>query len=145
MLFTDIIGQETAKKQLIKGVENNRIPHAQLLVSPKGSGALPLAIAYAQYILCQNTDGENITGDQSCNLKFDKLAHPDMHFVFPVAVNANVKKHPVSDLFLNEWRDFVKINPYGDLFDWYKKIGIEKKQGQIGVDEAENIVRKLLL
>ena len=145
MLFRDVIDQENAKGQLVKSVENKRIPHAQLFVAPKGSGALPLAIAYAQYILCQNSDGENITGDDACNLKFNKLMHPDMHFVFPVAVNASVKKHPVSDLFLNEWRDFIATNPYGDLLDWYQHIGIEKKQGQIGVDEAESIVKKLSL
>ncbi len=145
MLFTDIIGQEKAKKQLIQSAENQRIPHAQLFITPKGSGALPLAIAYAQYILCQNTDGENITGNEACNLKFNKLMHPDMHFVFPVAVNATVKKHPVSDLFLDEWRDFVVNTPYGDLFDWYRQLGIENKQGQIGVDEAERIVKKLSL
>ena len=145
MLFRDIIDQVTAKAQLIKSVENKRIPHAQLFVAPKGSGALPLAIAYAQYILCQNSGGENITGNEECNLKFNKLMHPDMHFVFPVAVNASVKKHPVSDLFLNEWRDFIERNPYGDLLDWYQQLGIENKQGQIGVDEAESVVRKLSL
>ena len=145
MLFTDIIGQQKAKQQLIRSVENKRIPHAQLFVAPKGSGALPLAIAYAQYILCQNTNGENITGNEACNLKFNKLMHPDMHFVFPVATNTNVKKHPISNLFLDEWRDFVTQNPYGDLFDWYRQLSIENKQGQIGVDEAENIVKKLSL
>lgn len=145
MLFKNIIGQEKAKKQLIQSVANKRIPHAQLFVSPKGGGALPLAVAYAQYLLCQNTDGENNTGNEVCNLKFDKFQHPDMHFVFPVATNASVKKHPVSDLFLEDWRDFLTNNPYGDLFDWYQQIGIEKKQGQIGVDEAESIVKKLSL
>ena len=64
MLFRDIIDQVTAKAQLIKSVENKRIPHAQIFVAPKGSGALPLAIAYAQYILCQNSEGENITGNE---------------------------------------------------------------------------------
>ncbi len=145
MLFKDIIGQEKTKAQLVKSVENERIPHAQLFVAPKGSGALPLAIAYAQYILCQNSDGENITGNEACNLKFQKLMHPDMHFVFPVATSATVKKHPVSDLFLAEWRDFIANNPYGDLLDWYQQLGIEKKQGQIGVDEAESVVKKLSL
>tara|TARA_R110002073_G_scaffold279026_1_gene443186 strand:+ start:476146 stop:477303 length:1158 start_codon:yes stop_codon:yes gene_type:complete len=145
MLFKEIIGQKKAKEQLIKSVDNKRIPHAQLFVSPKGSGALPLAIAYAQYILCQNTAGENITGIEACNLKFNKLSHPDMHFAFPVAANASVKKHPVSDLFLAEWRDFIQNNPYGDVSDWYQQLGIENKQGQIGVDEAELIVKKLAL
>ena len=145
MLFKDIIDQGNVKKQLIQSVENNRIPHAQLFVAPKGSGALPLAIAYAQYILCNNTDGENITGNHSCNLKFNKLAHPDVHFAFPVAVNSKVKKSPVSDFFLSEWREFIATNPYGNLLDWYGLLGIENKQGQIGVDEAEAIVKKLSL
>jgi len=145
MLFKEILGQESTKVQLVKSVENKRIPHAQLFVTPKGSGALPLAIAYAQYILCQNTDGENSMGNEACNLKFNKLMHPDMHFVFPVAANTSVKKHPVSDLFLDEWRNFIEHNPYGDLLDWYQQLGIENKQGQIGVDEAESVVKKLSL
>ncbi len=145
MLFNDIIGQENLKNHLIQTVNNGRISHAQLFIAPKGSGALPLAIAYAQYILCHNKNGENNTGDEACNLKFEKLAHPDLHFAFPVAVNDKVKKHPVSNLFLEEWRDFIHSTPYGSLFNWYQKLGIENKQGQIGVDEAEEIVKKLVL
>ncbi len=145
MLFTDIIDQEIVKKQLIYSVESDRIPHAQLFVAPKGTGALPLAIAYAQYVLCQNTDGENTTGDATCNLKLNKLMHPDLHFAFPVATTDKIKRHPVSDLFLEDWRSFIQNNPYGDLSDWYSQLGIENKQGQIGVDEAENIVKKLAL
>ena len=145
MLFKDIIGQQQIKSRLLLSADNNRLPHAQLFVSPKGTGGLPLAIAYAQYILCGNTDGENITGNTVCNAKFNKLAHPDLHFVFPVAITGKVKKNPVSDLFLEEWRTFVTETPYGDEMDWYNAIGIENKQGQIGVDEAESIVRKLSL
>ncbi len=145
MLFTDIIDQETVKKQLVYSVDQGRIPHAQLLVAPKGTGALPLAIAYAQYILCNNSDGENITGDSACNLKLNKLMHPDLHFAFPVATTDKVKRHPVSDLFLEEWRRFIANNPYGDVLDWFQQLGNENKQGQIGVDEAEAIVKKLSL
>jgi len=145
MLFKDVIDQGNVKKQLIHSVENNRIPHAQLFVAPKGSGALPLAIAFAQYILCNNTDGENITGNHACNMKCNKLTHPDVHFAFPVAITSKVKKHPVSDFFLKEWREFITNNPYGNLLDWYGQLGIENKQGQIGVDEAESIVKKLSL
>ncbi|HHC79890.1 MAG TPA: DNA polymerase III subunit delta' [Flavobacteriia bacterium] len=145
MLFNDIINQTTVKKQLIHAVESNRIAHAQLFVAPEGTGALPLAIAYAQYILCGNTGGENNTGEASCNVKFEKLTHPDLHFAFPVATTAKVKRHPVSDLFLAEWREFITENPYGSLLDWYGQLGIENKQGQIGVDEAEAIVKKLSL
>jgi len=145
MLFTDIIDQEIVKKQLFYAAESGRIPHAQLFVAPKGTGALPLTIAYAQYILCKNTGGENNTGNAACNLKLNKLMHPDLHFSFPVATTNKVKRHPVSDLFLEDWRNFIEENPYGDLSDWYGQLGIENKQGQIGVDEAENIVKKLAL
>lgn len=145
MLFSQIIGQENIKKHLISSADNGRIPHAQLFVAPTGSGALPMAIAYAQYILCKNSGGENDTGDHACNLKFDKLSHPDLHFAFPVTTNEKVKKHPTSNSFLPEWRQFVSEQPYGSLFNWYQRLGIENKQGQIGVDEAEEIVKKLIL
>ncbi|WKK65877.1 ATP-binding protein [Lutimonas zeaxanthinifaciens] len=145
MLFSDIIGQEHIKHHLIKTVENSRIPHAQLFIAPTGSGVLPLAIAYAQYILCQNKDGENDTGNAACNMKFEKLGHPDLHFAFPVTKSQKVKKHPTSNDFMEEWRKFVHETPYGSLFNWYQLLGIENKQGQIGVHEAEDIVKKLIL
>lgn len=145
MLFSNIIGQENIKKHLIRTVENGRIPHAQLFVGPTGSGALSMAIAYARYILCQNKHGENNTGDGACNAKFEKLMHPDLHFSFPVTTNDKVKKHPTSNSFMHEWRTFVEETPYGSLFNWYQLLGIENKQGQIGVDEAEEIVKKLIL
>jgi len=145
MLFKDIIGQDNIKNHLIQTVENGRISHAQLFIAPTGSGALPMAIAYAQYILCRNKQGENNTGDGACNLKFNNLAHPDLHFAFPVATNDKIKKHPVSNMFLEDWRNFIFNTPYGSLFNWYQQLGIENKQGQIGVDEAEEIVKKLIL
>ncbi|MEL4307079.1 DNA polymerase III subunit [Joostella sp. CR20] len=145
MLFSEVLGQSHIKKHLTYSADNGRIPHAQLFVGPEGSGILPMAIAYAQYILCGNTNEENNTGREACNLKFNNLSHPDLHFAFPVAVTDTVKNHPVSSKFLTEWRTFVKEQPYGNLFDWYKVLDIEKKQGQIGVDEAEDIVKKLSL
>ncbi|WP_299259117.1 DNA polymerase III subunit delta' [uncultured Aquimarina sp.] len=145
MLFSEILGLTHIKSYLTTSVERGRIPHAQLFVGPNGSGTLPMAIAYAQYILCQNKDGENTGGTQSCNLKFDHLAHPDLHFAYPVATNDKVKKHPTANHFAEEWRTFIKENPYGSIFDWYLLLGIEKKQGQIGVDEALEVVKKLSL
>ncbi|BCY27789.1 ATP-binding protein [Flavobacterium okayamense] len=144
MLFSEILGQEHIKNHLIKSANAGRIPHAQLFVGPEGSGTLPMAIAYAQYILCQNS-AENNTGNEACNLKFNHLSHPDLHFAFPVATNDEVKNKPVSANFLTSWREFVLENPYAGLFDWYKKIGVEKKQGQIGVDEASEINKSLAL
>ncbi|WP_418512665.1 ATP-binding protein [Corallibacter sp.] len=145
MLFEDVLGQEHIKNHLTQSVENGRIPHAQLFVGPEGSGTLPMAIAYAQYILCGNKGGENSNGNEACNLKFKNYSHPDLHFAFPVATNDRVKKHPVSSLFLEEWRELLKEQPYGNLFDWYRKLGVENKQGQIGVDEAQEVVKSLAL
>ena len=145
MLFSEILGQDHIKSHLTKSANSARIPHAQLFIGPEGSGTLPLAIAYAQYILCKNTDGDNTNGNDACNLKFRNLSHPDLHFVFPVASNNEVKSHPVSANFLKYWREFVEETPYGSLFDWYKKIDIQNKQGQIGVDEALEIVKSLSL
>ncbi len=146
MLFQDILGQDHIKKFLITTANAGRIPHAQLFIGPEGSGTLPMAIAYAQYILCVNTNGENNTGNGACNLKFENLSHPDMHFVYPVTATDDVKgEHVVSANFLEHWRSFVKENPYASLFDWYKKLEIPKKQGIISVKEAAEINKNLAL
>ena len=138
MDFSNIIGQEHLISHLKTSSENGRIPHAQLFVGPEGSGKLAMAIAYARQILCGNSD-------TACNLKLDNLSHPDLHFAFPVATNDKIKRHAVSNLFLEDWRYFIKEHPYGNLFDWYKLLGVENKQGQIGVDESLDIVKKLAL
>ena len=145
MLFSEILGQEHIKNHLTQSVENGRIPHAQLFVGPEGSGTLPMAIAYVQYLLCGNTNGENISGNEACNLKFNNISHPDLHFAFPVTTSDKAKSHPVSSHYLEEWRQLIKEQPYGNLFDWYKLLGVDNKQGQIGVDEAQDIVKALSL
>jgi len=145
MKFSEILGQDHIKNHLIQSVERGRIPHAQLFVGPEGCGTLPMAIAYAQYILCNNKNGENYNGNCSCNLKFSKFSHPDLHFAFPVTTNDKVKSKPVSNFFMEEWRQLLSLQPYGNLIDWYKLLGVENKQGQIGVDEASEIVKSLSL
>jgi len=145
MLFKDILGLAHIKKHLAVSANAGRISHAQLFIGPEGCGTLPMAIAYAQYILCGNTSNENLQGNEACNLKCNSISHPDMHFAFPVANSNSVKSHAVSNHYMEEWRQFIKEQPYGNLFDWYRTIGIEKKQGQIGVDEALEIVKKLAL
>jgi DNA polymerase-3 subunit delta' len=145
MLFKDILGQEHIKNHLTKSAESGRIPHAQLFAGPEGCGMLPMAIAYAQYILCGNIGGENQGENNVCNLKFEHFSHPDLHFAFPVASTDSIKSHPVSDNFMAEWRQFLTVSPYGNLFDWLKTIGIQNKQGLINVDEATEINKKLAL
>lgn len=140
MLFNEIIGQDHIKKHLKTSGENGRIPHAQLFVGKEGSGTLPMAIAFAQFLLCHFS--ENV---EACNLKCNKLQHPDLHFAFPVTTSESIKSHPVSDLFLDDWRQFIATQSYGSLFNWLQHIGVENKQGLISVDEAELIVKKLHL
>jgi DNA polymerase-3 subunit delta' len=140
MLFNQIIGQEHLKNHLQVSAENGRIPHAQLFVGKEGSGTLPMAIAYAQFLLCSSSSDA-----AACAIKCEKLQHPDLHFAFPVTTNDAVKKHPVSNLFLKDWRNFIQNHPYGSLFNWLQFIGVENKQGNIGVDEAEAVVKKLQL
>lgn len=145
MLFSEILGQEHIKNHLTTSADNGRISHAQLFVGPEGSGTLPMAIAYAQYVLCHNKNSENSSGNEACNLKFNNVSHPDLHFAFPVATTDKVKSHPVSNHFMEEWRQLLKDQPYGNLFDWYRLLGVDNKQGQIGVDEAQDIVKSLSL
>lgn len=145
MLFSDILGQEHIKSHLTKSVDKGRVAHAQLFVGPEGSGTLPMALAYAQYLLCGNVRGENLGGNESCNLKFNNFSHPDLHFAFPVTTSHKVKSKPVSNFYLEEWRQLLEQQPYGNLFDWYNLLGVDNKQGQIGVDEAHEIVKSLSL
>jgi len=140
MNFSEILGQEHLKSHLVKSTDNGRISHAQLFVGKEGTGVLAIAIAYAQYILVSSSTNPEITA-----VKCEKLMHPDLHFAFPVAINDRIKSKPISNDFLEEWREFVKQKPYGNLFEWLQSIGVENKQGQIGVDEAEQIVKSLTL
>ncbi|WGK65815.1 DNA polymerase III subunit [Croceiramulus getboli] len=145
MHFEHVIGQDFLKAHLIQSAERGRIPHAQLFIGSHGSGVLPMAIAYAQYILCSITKEQESARKKACETKFSQLTHPDLHFVYPVATTDKVKSHPVSTHFAAEWREFVKNNAYGSLYEWYQHLGIAKKQGQIGVDEAADLVKTLSL
>ena len=141
MLFRDIIGHTFIKKELQRNLTLGRVPHCQLICGPEGSGALPVAIAYARQVICNELDQKA----EFCNLKISELKHPDLHFVYPVANNQDVKSKAISSSFITNWREFLSLNPYGNLFEWYMSIGIENKQGKIGKDEAENLIKKMSL
>ena len=145
MQFSEILGQEHIKSHLTKSADLGRIPHAQLFVGPEGSGTLPVAIAYAQYIICSNQNGENSGSNEACNLKFQKTSHPDLHFIYPTVSTEDVKTKPKSIDFITEWRQFLEQNPYGSLFDWYQMLGVKNKQGEIRVDDAQEILKSLAL
>ena len=144
MLFSEILGQNEVKQLLTRSVASGRIPHAQLFIGPEGSGTLPMAIAYAQYILCNNTNGENTQGNEACNLKFEQFNHPDLHFIYPVNKTQKEEKHPTSADFISQWREFVIQSPYGNYNDWIDKVGF-KSQPIIGVDQTTEIFQKIAL
>ncbi|MBW2961545.1 DNA polymerase III subunit [Mesonia aestuariivivens] len=144
MLFKNILGSTHLKKHLTATADNGRIPHAQLFVGATGYGTLPMAIAYAQYVLCKNTEGENTNGNQSCNVKFNSIKHPDLHFSYPV-ISGKTSSKPKSTDFITEWRNFVNENPYGSLYDWYQSLGVKNQQGEIRVNEAAEILKTLSL
>ena len=144
MLFSQIIGQQDIKTRLIRTVTEQRIPHAQLLRGPEGIGKLALAIAYAQYICCENRTTTDSCGICPSCVKYRKLAHPDLHFVFPVIKPAG-KSSVVCDDFIAEFREMVLQNSYFGLNDWYARISGDAKQGLIYSNESEEIIRKLSL
>lgn len=145
MLFSEILGQEYIKNHLTKSALSGRIPHAQLFVGPEGCGTLAMAIAYAQFVLCNNSETENTGGNDSCNLKFQSFTHPDLHFVYPNVTNEDIKTKPKSADFIMDWREFVLQNPYGSLFDWHKHLGVQNKQGMIRVEDASEVLKSLAL
>ena len=143
MLFKDIIGQEEAKERLIREAKEGKIAHARLFCGNEGVGKLPLAIAYAQYLSCKHpTDNDSCGVCPNC-VKYKKLIHPDLHFVFPVIKKKN--KDTISDDYLQEWREILNSSPYFNLNMWLKEMGAENQQAQIYVKESDEIIRKLNL
>jgi len=145
MLFKEIVGNSNIKKQLLEGVENNRVGHAQLFSGKSGSAKLALALAYAQFLNCENRAANDSCGICSPCLKYNNLSHPDLHLIVPVLKVNNVKD-PISDHFIGQWRDFIMDNYYSSLNDWIDSFGTENKTGQQGAiykHEADNIHKKL--
>ncbi|MFN4233793.1 MAG: ATP-binding protein [Bacteroidia bacterium] len=145
MLFSQIPGHKEEKERLIRSVQEHRVSHAQLFLGPVGSGNLALALAYAQYIACENKLADDSCGNCSSCKKYEKLIHPDLHFVYPVNKTEDEKKDVSSDTFLEIWRSTVLANPYIDINGWNIALGIEQKLTIINVEEADNIIKKLSL
>src|SRR6201992_237006 len=171
MPFSSVIGQTQTKQQLVELVYFNRVSHALLLLGPEGSGALPMALAFAQYIVCEKVNGKDnapaagpsLFGDEpaaapgnqramladacgvcpSC-VKASQLIHPDIHYSYPV-IPKKAGDKPVSTDYSSEWREFVRQYPYGNAYDWLQFIGAENKQGNITAQECNDIIRKLNL
>lgn len=145
MQFKEIIGHQDVKKRLIDSVKDGRISHAQLFLGPEGCGNLPLAIAYAQYISCTDKQENDSCGICESCVKFQKLVHPDLHFVFPVASSAEVKTKPTSNQYISQWREAILEEPYLSLANWQNRIETGNKQLLISKNESEAILKTLSL
>jgi DNA polymerase-3 subunit delta' len=164
MLLKEVIGQQKLKQQLVEMVQHQRLSHALLFVGPEGAGALPLAIAFAQYIVSlPNNEKEasadlfgaaasvqepkTYTPDEIETLpayhRASQLMHPDLHFSFPSITPEKGGKKNISANFIEEWRSFINGYPYGNVFDWLQSINAENKQGNISADECAEIIKKL--
>ncbi len=156
MQFSDIISHDDTKTTLLRAVQTNHVAHAQLFDGPPGSANLALALSFATYVNCETRLGttnsllipEPISAVDACGrcascVKMQRLVHPDVHFVFPVANMAGRGK--ASEAFLADWRKLVLANPYATLTDWLDAIGAESKQGNIPADEARSMLEKLSL
>lgn len=142
--WCDIIGQEEVKQHLIRLLAENKLPHAIMLCGPKGAGKLPLALAFAQMLLCQHPTEDGACGNCSdCHMSA-LWAHPDLHFTFPV-YKAKSSDHPISDDYLQQWREQISRTPYFDTEDWLEDIGAENQQVVIYVQESDNLQKKLAL
>ncbi len=151
MQFKDIVGQHEVKQRLIKSVKDDRIPHAQLFVGLEGTGKLALAIAYAQYIACQQKGENDSCGECPACRKFQKLIHPDLHFVFPVNETKKTEDDDEklggrsSDGYIQIWRETILSSPYITEPEWYAMLGLENKMGIISTSEGSEVIKKISL
>lgn len=144
MFFADIIGQEATRTQILHAVENNRLSHAMIMLAPEGAGGLPMGLAFAQYLVCEDRQENDACGKCQACVKAARYIHPDIHFSYPVIPRKSGDK-PVSTDYAAEWRDFIAQQPYGNAYDWLQFIGAENKQGNITAHECQDIIRKLNL
>lgn len=142
MQFSSIIGHDETKQLLLRAVQTNHLAHALLFDGSVGSANLPLALALAQYVNCEDKQTADACGRCASCVKMQKLVHPDLHMVFPVA---NLSKGKTSEAYLADWRTFLLNRPYRTLPDWLETTGADTKQGNISAEEARNILQKLSL
>lgn len=140
MQFKQIVGQAAVKQRLINSVKENRVSHAQLFLGPEGSGNLALAVAYAQYLSCLDRQPDDSCGECSSCRKYQKLAHPDLHFSYPFFAK---HKDDTAITFIDQWREALLTTPYLSLDIWRGYLDAENKQANINIAECHQIIKKL--
>ena len=142
--FSDIIGQDEAKQRLLQEASEGRIAHALLFTGPEGAGKLPMALAYARYLTCQHPTSTDACGSCPSCAKWEKLIHPDVHFVFPIVAKKAQKKE-VCDDYLPVWRKLLSAGSYFSLSQWLDEMDAENSQAIIYARESDEMLRKLSL
>lgn len=146
MQFKDIVGQEDVINRLTEIIDSGRVSHAQLMLGPTSNGSLQLALAYLQYLCCENRHDHDSCGVCPSCKKIASLMHPDLHLYFPNAATTRVKSNPSCADFQDDFRKFIKdYNGLGSEDDWFASLGIENKQAQINVRDAADIIQSLSL
>jgi DNA polymerase-3 subunit delta' len=145
MRFKEIIGQEELKQKFTGMLRSGKFPHALMLTGPTGNGGLPLALAIAQYLQCENRQEDDSCGECPSCTKNKKFIHPDLYFTFPVVKPEKKTGPPVSGDYMKEWRIAITENPYLNYNDWMQAIGAENRQGNITADECRQIINHLSL
>ena len=146
MKFSDIIGYDSLKKQLIQSVVSDQIAHAQLFLGSEGGPNLAMALAFSSFINCQNRTDHDSCGECDGCKKNNKLVYPDVHFAFPVSSTKKIPaKDAISVKFLSEWRNFVIQDPYNNASGWNNYFGGENKQLNISRQESREIIKNLSL
>jgi len=140
MQFKDVLGQDELKSNIINLIQKNQLPHAIMLLGGEGTGALPLAWASAQYLMCQNKQADDSCGECAQCTKVKNLQHPDLHFSFPFSRMAERK--PICNEYYGDFRNFILDHPYASDTEWIQSLGNDK-QGNITADECRDILRKL--
>ena len=132
--------------QLARMADEGSIPHAMLFHGREGSAKLQLALAFSQYIVCEDRLSGNFCGKCPACLKAGKMIHPDIHYVFPVIKKEGKKRQETTSAdFLTEWRKAVLRNPFLSIQDWMKNLGAENSQPNINTRECNEIIQKLNL
>lgn len=144
MNFSQIPGQKAVIDRLRSSVAENRVSHALLFYGPEGSGKFAIALAFARYISCEKRTAEDACGVCPSCVKYDKLIHPDLHFVFPV-IKKKSATETVSDTYIAQWREMVLRSAWFSLSTWTEAMEVANEQALIPVAEAAEIIRKLSL
>lgn len=144
MHFSDIIGQEHTKQYIHKLIDEERVPHALLIAGAEGTGKFALGLALAQKLACENPTATDVCGVCKACKKYEKLEHPDLHFVYPVITSKNNTK-PVSTDYFSQWKSYLKDNSYLSIHAWSEYLQAENKQPMIYASESDAIVKKLAM